>query len=458
MIKPMPILNSGKDNIPENCVTYYTIGSSSNRRKHGNPLSCTNLSFSVTGDELLANISSDHIYLFDILNPEKPKIFQTDLVDVFGELKYDNEANINEEFSESSKKSESTIYQNSGQSSKANVDNQQIASTSKLEYDEDIEMKDAMEDKSRRLIDEINKEQKHNLTIYKAKSKLPKHISSMVKNATSFIKKEKYSDAIYLLNELINLMPNVSRFYCLRGSCLYKRKFNNDLYCALKGKPVFFCINKILKNLFLLSDFYKSLEIDPNNKESHLKLGSCLHDLGFYESAYQCLNYFKVNQSKDTRYKQFKELEQLIQSSLEKKPIEKKPKLGMRKMVEEFTREYFSLASTPSSSNNTTTATNASRSTLDLPSSSSSSSINSDFSTGTFRYDSEDDTSDMSDTSFDSDNPIGKYITNKKELEFRARSCDFKQRYLGHCNVNTDIMECNFFGSQYIIGGSDDGK
>jgi len=36
----------------------------------------------------------------------------------------------------------------------------------------------------------------------------------------------------------------------------------------------------------------------------------------------------------------------------------------------------------------------------------------------------------------------------------------FKQRYVGHCNVSTDIKEANFFGDrgQFVVTGSDDGR
>uniref|UniRef100_A0A7S0E3N0 Uncharacterized protein n=1 Tax=Hanusia phi TaxID=3032 RepID=A0A7S0E3N0_9CRYP len=45
----------------------------------------------------------------------------------------------------------------------------------------------------------------------------------------------------------------------------------------------------------------------------------------------------------------------------------------------------------------------------------------------------------------------------------RPRACDpkrFRQRYLGHSNVQTDIKECTFIGQddQYVVGGSDDGN
>ena len=47
----------------------------------------------------------------------------------------------------------------------------------------------------------------------------------------------------------------------------------------------------------------------------------------------------------------------------------------------------------------------------------------------------------------------------KKEYEQSVKSFDFIRRYCGHCNMNTDIKEANFFGckDEFIVGGSDDG-
>ncbi|KRT81712.1 WD40 domain-containing protein [Oryctes borbonicus] len=46
-----------------------------------------------------------------------------------------------------------------------------------------------------------------------------------------------------------------------------------------------------------------------------------------------------------------------------------------------------------------------------------------------------------------------------QELELRANSRDFELRFLGHCNITTDIKEVNYLGENgnYICAGSDDG-
>ncbi|CAG0884379.1 unnamed protein product [Cyprideis torosa] len=44
------------------------------------------------------------------------------------------------------------------------------------------------------------------------------------------------------------------------------------------------------------------------------------------------------------------------------------------------------------------------------------------------------------------------------EKEWRRTASDFDMRFCGHCNTTTDIKEANFFGENFIVAGSDDGR
>ncbi|XP_063700154.1 WD and tetratricopeptide repeats protein 1-like isoform X2 [Culicoides brevitarsis] len=46
------------------------------------------------------------------------------------------------------------------------------------------------------------------------------------------------------------------------------------------------------------------------------------------------------------------------------------------------------------------------------------------------------------------------------EMHWRSSARDYKERFVGHCNIKTDIKEANFFGAdgRYIVAGSDDGN
>ncbi|CAH8429513.1 unnamed protein product [Dicrocoelium dendriticum] len=52
------------------------------------------------------------------------------------------------------------------------------------------------------------------------------------------------------------------------------------------------------------------------------------------------------------------------------------------------------------------------------------------------------------------------HLSATAEVRLRSHSSDYTKRYLGHCNVITDIKEANFFGSygEFIVGGSDCGS
>lgn len=50
-------------------------------------------------------------------------------------------------------------------------------------------------------------------------------------------------------------------------------------------------------------------------------------------------------------------------------------------------------------------------------------------------------------------------IAAHQESMRRSEAYDYSKRFCGHCNMNTDIKEANFFGNngEFIVGGSDDG-
>lgn len=51
------------------------------------------------------------------------------------------------------------------------------------------------------------------------------------------------------------------------------------------------------------------------------------------------------------------------------------------------------------------------------------------------------------------------HASDEKECKRCAKSYDYSKRFCGHCNMNTDIKEANFFGAndEFIVSGSDDG-
>lgn len=52
------------------------------------------------------------------------------------------------------------------------------------------------------------------------------------------------------------------------------------------------------------------------------------------------------------------------------------------------------------------------------------------------------------------------YELSTNEFYWRCKAKDYWLRFVGHCNITTDIKEANYFGSnnEYIVAGSDDGN
>lgn len=81
----------------------------------------------------------------------------------------------------------------------------------------------------------------------------------------------------------------------------------------------------------------------------------------------------------------------------------------------------------------------------------------------------------LEDVGSQSFNGINDVIYNRQKRSYTPKNCpddklvvdeanlqealDFSRRYCGHCNINTDIKEANFYGpqSEFIVAGSDDG-
>lgn len=65
------------DNLTENCVTYYCPGHLNKKtQQHSSRATktITYLTFSPDGNELLVNMGSEQIYLYDLNNAEEPKV------------------------------------------------------------------------------------------------------------------------------------------------------------------------------------------------------------------------------------------------------------------------------------------------------------------------------------------------------------------------------------------------
>lgn len=66
-----------EDNLSKDCVTYYCPGHLNkfkDRKAHYTTKTITYLTFSPDGSELLVNMGSEHIYLYDLYNAQEPVV------------------------------------------------------------------------------------------------------------------------------------------------------------------------------------------------------------------------------------------------------------------------------------------------------------------------------------------------------------------------------------------------
>ncbi|XP_034478736.1 WD and tetratricopeptide repeats protein 1 [Drosophila innubila] len=65
----------------------------------------------------------------------------------------------------------------------------------------------------------------------------------------------------------------------------------------------------------------------------------------------------------------------------------------------------------------------------------------------------------VTEMSFENGYPTHLRLTDE-EFALRRAAKDYKQRYVGHCNITTDIKEANYLGlnGEFIVAGSDDGN
>lgn len=271
------IIVNPPSNLPSKCATYFVAAHLPNKlneyRKKHRALACTYIAFSPSGNELLANLGGEQIYLFDIARPERPKCF---------------DINSNG-FCKSSR-----IWNSNGY---------HINTRKDIPVDNDLKSKDNSNKDADKTTNTttISAEQKTSSTTThsntKSKFTLPKKAENLKKMALEKLNSEKYSLAIKLYNELILMYPNVSEFYVDRASTYIKRRWDGDVYCALK-------------------DFYRSLELDGGHFKTHWNLAQCLYDLRWYKEAYECLEKLKAYFPDQTQAPRFLKLESDIRYAL----------------------------------------------------------------------------------------------------------------------------------------------
>ncbi|KAK3097055.1 hypothetical protein FSP39_005944 [Pinctada imbricata] len=220
-------------------------------KKRYRTLASTYLTFSPDGTELLVNLGGEQIYLFDINRRRKAEKFDISMVlSANGVVK---EAMTSNGYHHLHQRNGTTNGVTNGV---ANGVSAAAAAVIKAEM-------------------EVEGKQKEHAKRPKVQNKqMAAAVENIKKKANSYFEMEQYSKAIILYNQAIQRAPHASVLYGNRAAAFMKRKWDGDLYAALR-------------------DCHSALQIDPNHLKAHFRLARCLYELSWPQEAYDCLQQFK---------------------------------------------------------------------------------------------------------------------------------------------------------------------
>ncbi|MCL4132538.1 UNVERIFIED_CONTAM: hypothetical protein GTU68_003196, partial [Idotea baltica] len=225
----MSQLDTSVDNLPHGCVQFYVPGHLPAKMKDYHrkyrSLATTYLSYSADGTYLLANLGGDHIYLFDTLRAEVPKEYTAP-------LKYTPKV-----------PNACLVAHPNGVCKMADSPNG-FSSHSSLNSDDDLPQPPF--------------------------EPMPSRAEALRHQAHQAFNAQNYTTALHLYNTAIQLYDNIALLYSARAATLIKRKWDGDIYAALR-------------------DCNKAVDIDPNNIKAKFRQVRCLHLLGRDEETHQCL-------------------------------------------------------------------------------------------------------------------------------------------------------------------------
>ncbi|CAH1402550.1 unnamed protein product [Nezara viridula] len=231
MIKPVkgPLTMStlSEDNLPQGCVQYFVPGHIPCRRdlteREMRQYSATYVTFGPNGTDLLVNLGSEQIYLFDITKKSRSLLIKL--------------TNDNKEISEPLK----------GYCNGMRIDNE---------------------------------------LPLKLKAQLPEHINALKLAGNNLFEKELYSKSIRIYNQAIESYPNSSVIYSNRAAAYMKRDWIGDVYAGLRdcltslsydpnNIKAFFRLTRCLYELSWYEEALASLNNFKEKFPSHAKSVAC---------------------------------------------------------------------------------------------------------------------------------------------------------------------------------------
>lgn len=251
------------------------------------------------------------------------------------------------------------------------------------------------------------------------KSKLPPRVEELKVKANKCFEVQNFIDAIEYYNQAIELAQNSPILYGNRAASYIKRGWDGDIYEAMR-------------------DCYMALHLDKFHMKSHFRLAKCLKDLKWIDEAKECIDIFVKRYPDYASSDTCKNLVNEIASEI-KKQLSSKSKTGSgngkRVRKESFGDNLYLDSDREKDSD----STESSESEPDMNDENEDSQGSSSAS------------SQQAKKKKPAESKSSKLSSADKKLvkqynELRDNPVDFKLRYSGHCNVATDIKECNYLG------------
>lgn len=257
-----PSLKEEDYSLHAGCVQYFVAGHLPQKqmdyRKRYRTLASTYVTYSPDGSELLVNLGGEQIYLFDVNKKRKPQKFDMSLV-----LGSTNGIVKEAAFSSNGFSFPHRTGTNGVRTPLVSKPNCPTSSTSS--WPTSLQAEDESEKYKNRTGKRHKRDSKH----------LSPPVEALKRKANSYFEKNQCTKAIILYNQAISMMPHASVLYGNRAAAYMKRKWDGDLYAALR-------------------DCHSALQLDFNYLKAHYRLARCLYELSWPQEAHDCLQQFKT--------------------------------------------------------------------------------------------------------------------------------------------------------------------
>ncbi|KAA0185671.1 hypothetical protein HAZT_HAZT002182 [Hyalella azteca] len=243
--------------VPDWCNQFHDTGhlppSQQRVQRRIRSLATTYLSYSSSGQYLLANMGGENIYLYDTFNPLPPVRYAPPTRSCFSSDEKgscDHLTETSNGVNASSSNGMSSSSSNGITASSANG----VSSSSNGFY-----------------MPSTTPPSPPSPTIPEV---LPPHVEALKEKASELCKTENWAAAVMTFNEALQAAPESALLFRNRAAVLIKRNWEGDTYAALR-------------------DSFRAMSLEPNHPKAYHRITKCLHKLCRFDEAKYCMDDFR---------------------------------------------------------------------------------------------------------------------------------------------------------------------